>query len=150
MNYEVIQIIDLDWTKGQALVEMVGWHHRHDGHEFEQADGQKSLVCDHGVTESDTTDWLNWPEGSGLGLPRWLSGKESASQCRRCGFSPWVGKIPWRRERKPIPVVLPEKSHGQRSLVGYSPSSHKESGTTQWLSTQTHEGEAQSFWWINI
>ena len=30
-------------------------------------------------------------------LPRWLSGKESACQCRRCGFDPWVGKIPWRK-----------------------------------------------------
>ena len=27
----------------------------------------------------------------------WLSGKESACQCRRLGFNPWVGKIPWRR-----------------------------------------------------
>ena len=32
------------------------------------------------------------------GLPRWLSGKESACQCRRCEFNPWVGKIPWRRK----------------------------------------------------
>ena len=34
------------------------------------------------------------------GLPRWLSGKESAYQCRghkRCGFDPRVGKIPWRK-----------------------------------------------------
>ena len=29
--------------------------------------------------------------------------------------------IPWRREWQPIPVFLPEKSYGQRSLVGYSP-----------------------------
>ena len=32
------------------------------------------------------------------GLPWWLSGKESACQCRRCGFDLWVGKIPWRRK----------------------------------------------------
>ena len=32
------------------------------------------------------------------GLPWWLSGKESACECRRSGFDPWVGKIPWRRE----------------------------------------------------
>ena len=31
-------------------------------------------------------------------LPRWLSGKESAYQCRRCEFDPWVRKIPWRRK----------------------------------------------------
>ena len=32
------------------------------------------------------------------GLLWWLSGKESACQCRRCGFDPWVGKIPWSRK----------------------------------------------------
>ena len=37
------------------------------------------------------------------------------------GFSPWVGKIPWRRAWQPTPVFLPGESHGQRSLVGYSP-----------------------------
>jgi len=31
------------------------------------------------------------------------------------------GKIPWRRKWQPTPVLLPGKSHGQRSLVGYSP-----------------------------
>ena len=38
-----------------------------------------------------------------------ISGKESASQHRRCGFDPWVWKIPWRREWQPIPVFLPGK-----------------------------------------
>ena len=45
-----------------------------------------------------------------VGLPWWLSGKESACQCRRCGFNPWVMKSPWRREWLPTPVFLPEKS----------------------------------------
>ena len=31
-------------------------------------------------------------------LPWWFSGKEPTCQCRRCGFHPWVGKIPWRRK----------------------------------------------------
>jgi len=39
----------------------------------------------------------------------------------RLGFSPWVGKIPWRRAWQPTPVLLPRKSHEQRSLAGYSP-----------------------------
>ena len=42
-------------------------------------------------------------------------------QCERPGFNPWVRKIPWRREWQPTPVFLPGESHGQRSLVGYSP-----------------------------
>ena len=52
------------------------------------------------------------------------SGKEPACQyrrCERCGFNPWVGKIPWRRAWQPTPVFLPGESHAQRSLVGYSP-----------------------------
>ena len=55
-----------------------------------------------------------------LGLPGWLSGKESTCQgrSRRCGFSPWMGKIPWRRKQQSIPVFFPEKSHGQKSLAG--------------------------------
>ena len=32
----------------------------------------------------------------------------------------WVGKIPWRSAWQPIPIFLPGKSYGQRSLVGYS------------------------------
>ena len=52
------------------------------------------------------------------GLPRWLSGKESAYQYRRHGFDPWVRKVTWRRKWQPTPVFLPGKSHGQRSLAG--------------------------------
>ena len=45
-------------------------------------------------------------------------------QCRgrrRCGFDPWVRKIPWKKKWQPDLVFLPGKFHGQRSLVGYSP-----------------------------
>ena len=60
-----------DWRqneKGMTEDEMVGWHHRLDGHEFEQApgvgDGQGSLVCcsSWGCKELDKTEQLNWTE----------------------------------------------------------------------------------------
>ena len=54
-----------------------------------------------------------------------LRGKESAHQCRRCGFNPWVAKISWRRKWQPTSVFLPGEFHGQRSLVGYGPWGHK-------------------------
>ena len=63
-----------------------------------------------------------------VGFPWWLRGKESAWQCRkykRCAFNPWVRNIPWRRKWQPIPVLLLGKSHGQKSLVGYSPWGHR-------------------------
>ena len=70
----------------------------------------------HRVTKSWT--WLSdWTALDARGLPWWLGGKESTSQCRRCGFDSWVRKIPWRRKWQPTPVFLPGKSHGQRSLV---------------------------------
>ena len=58
----------------------------------------------------------------------WRSGKEFACQCRRSKrevFDPWVGKMPWQRAWQVTPIFLPGKSHGQRSLVGYSPGGHK-------------------------
>ena len=57
-----------DWRqeeKGTTEDEMVGWHHRLDGHEFEQAPGagdeQRSLACcsPRGHKESDMTEWQN-------------------------------------------------------------------------------------------
>ena len=68
-----------DWRqeeKGTTEDEMVGWHHRLNGHEFEQAlgvgDGQGSLVCCSlwGRKESDTTKRLNWTE------PNWTEAEE--------------------------------------------------------------------------
>ena len=56
-----------------------------------------------------------------LGFPGGTSGKESSCQCRRqkrCGFDPWVRKIPWRRKWQPTLVFLPRESHGQRNLAG--------------------------------
>ena len=67
----------------------------------------------------------------GKGFPGGAGGQEPACQCRKGKghrFDPWVGKIPWRQ---PTPVFLPGESHGQRSLVGYSPWSRKELDMTE-------------------
>ena len=50
-------------------------------------------------------------------------------QYGRPGFNPWVGTIPWRRERLPTPVFWPGEFHGLYSLWG-----HKGLDTTEWLS----------------
>ena len=57
-----------------------------------------------------------------------LGGKEPVYQCKRHRFDPWVRKIPWRRKWQLTLVFLPGESHGQRSLVGYSPWGHKRVG----------------------
>ena len=66
-------------------------------------------------------------------LPWWLRQSSICLQCGRPGFEPWVGKIPWRRKWQSTPVLLPGKSHGQRSLVGYSLWGRKESDTSEQL-----------------
>ena len=58
---------------------------------------------------------------------------------RTPGFKPWVRKIPWRRECLPTSVFLPGEFHGQRSLVSYSPWSHKASDTTERLTLSLPE-----------
>jgi len=68
-----------------------------------------------------------------LDFPGGSDGKVSCLQCGRPGFDPWVGKILWRRKWQPTPVLLPGKSHGQRSVVGYSPRGRKDSDTTERL-----------------
>ena len=67
------------------------------------------------------------------GLPWWLRPYSVCIQRGRPGFDPWVSKIPWRRTWQPTPVLLPGKSHRQRSVVGYSPWGCKESDMTEWL-----------------
>ena len=55
------------------------------------------------------------------GLAWWLRSKESACQCRRPGFDPWVWNILWRRKWQPTPVLLLGKTNGQRMLADYNP-----------------------------
>ena len=52
-----------------------------------------------------------------MGLSWWLRRQRICLKCRRPEFNSWVGKIPWRREWLPTPVVLPGESHRQRSLA---------------------------------
>ena len=69
------------------------------------------------------------------------SGKESACQCKRYkrrGFYPQVGKIPWKKKGTPLQHFLPGKSHGQRSLSGYSPWGHKRVGHNLVTKRQQH------------
>ena len=65
-----------------------------------------------------------------LSFPCGSAGKEST--CNRPGFDPWVGKIPWRRERLPTPVFWPGEFHGL-----FSPWDSKELDMTERLSV-TH------------
>ena len=78
--------------------------------------------------------------GEGIGYPlhySWASLTaqliKNLLQCGRPGFYPWVGKIPWRRERLPTSVFWPGEFHGLCSPWGL-----KESDTTERLSLFTY------------
>ena len=58
---------------------------------------------------------------------------------KRCMSDPWVRKIPWGRAWQHSPVFLPGEPHGWRSLVGDSPWGHKESDTTEELSSHAYK-----------
>ena len=66
---------------------------------------------------------------SHLGFPGGSAGKESHLECGIPGFNPWIGKIPWRRERLPTPVFWPGEFHRLCSSWGC-----KESDMTERLS----------------
>ena len=71
-------------------------------------------------------------------FPGCTSGKEPACQCRRHErhkLDPWVRKIPWSRKWQLIPVFLPGKFHGQRSMAGYHTWGCKELDMTEKLNT---------------
>ena len=120
---------DLSWSDTQSHADLLR--------------GQKCLLW----KEARSTPGIKFPSTSFphlnpnnlfLGFPRWLRGKESTCQWRRCRrhkFDPWVGKMPWKRKWQTTPIFLPGKFHEQRSLAGYNPWGHKESDTTQWQRT---------------
>ena len=75
---------------------------------------------------------------NGWGLPRQLSGKESAYQCRRhkrCGFNPWVGKIPWVGNDYPLQYSCLGSLMDRGVRAGYSPWGRKR--VRHYLATKT-------------
>ena len=92
---------------------------------------------------STLIDWLCIFSGS-CQVAQWLKKKKEKNinlpvnigVTGDVGSSPGLGRSP-RGETVPTPLLLPEKSHGQRSLVGYSPKGHKELDTTEGLKRDT-------------
>ena len=72
------------------------------------------------------------------GLPWWLRGKASACNAGNPGSIPGSERSPGEGNSQPTPVFLTGKSHGWRSLVGYSPWGRKESDTTERLHFTSH------------
>ena len=74
------------------------------------------------------------------GFPCGSAGKEFTCSGRP-GFNPWVGKIPWRKERLPMSVLWSGEFRGL-----YSPWGCKESDTTEQLSLHLHFHFHRGLW----
>ena len=75
---------------------------------------------------------------NGWGFLGGVRGKEFACQYRRhkrCGFNPWVRKIPWCRKGQLTPVFLPRKFHGQKEPGGLQSTGPQRGGHAEQLST---------------
>ena len=81
-------------------------------------------------------------------LPWWLCDEEPSWQCRRGRFNLQSRKILWWRKWQPSPVFLLGKSHGQRSLVGYSPWGRKRIG--QDLATKQLQYFGHLMWRVDL
>ena len=97
----------------------------------------KESTCNAG--DPSSIPGLGRSSREGIGYPLQYSWASLMAQlvknplkCGRSGFNPWVGKIPWRRERLPTPVFWPGEFHEL-----YNPWGYKESDTTDQLSLST-------------
>ena len=98
-------------------------------------DGGAWWATVHGVAkESDTTERLHF-HFVHLGFPGGSERKESAYNADSI---PVLGRSPGGGHSNPLQCSCLKNPHGQRSLVGYSPWGHKESNTTEQLSTIIH------------
>ena len=71
-----------------------------------------------------------------MGFPGGSDSKASAYNAGDPGSIPGLGRSPGEGNGNPLQYSWPGKSHGQRSLIGYSPWGHKESDTTERLVAQ--------------
>ena len=86
------------------------------------------------------TEWLNWTElNTSRSFPVGATDREYIGQQRRHkkqGFDPGSRRFPETGKCQPTPLFFPGESHGQRSLVGYSPQGRKESDN--WVTEHTY------------
>ena len=73
-----------------------------------------------------------------MGFPGGTSGKESTCQCRRRGFNPCVGKIPWRRKCKPLQYSCLGNPMDRGARQAMVHGGHKDSDITKSEHTRTH------------
>ena len=118
------------WRQGntQRGQEVKGWEVAGELHDGPRSVGEKELSS---LVPAVLHIYVYYVFIYVLGFPGYSDAKGVCLQCGRPGFDPWVRKIPWRKKWQPTPVLLPGKSCGWRSLVGYSPWGRRELRMTE-------------------
>ena len=119
MNFFLIYIHPYDYWRRNINEKKIHRIHPHDYLCFPHSSVGKEFTCN--AEDPSSIPRSERPAGEGTGYPleyTWASLVaqlvenspamwETWVQSRRPGFSPWVGKIPWRRKRLPTPVFWP-------------------------------------------
>ena len=118
-----------DWATSLSLFTFMHWRRKWQPIPVflpGESQGQGSLMGCHlwGRTESDTTE-VTQQHSSLVGFPGGSAVKNLPVSAEDTGSIPGSGRSPRGRKWQSTPVFLPGKSHGQRSLVGYSSWGHK-------------------------
>ena len=94
----------------------------------------------HGILQARALEWVAIALASLVAQPVKALPTMWETRVRSLG-----GEDPWRRKWQPTPVLLPGKSHGWRSLIGYRPWGRKESDTTEQLHFTSTSGLALAY-----
>ena len=127
--------------------EMVGWHHRLDGHEFEQAlgdgDGERSLECSSRVTKSWTclSNWADWTDMYGYGWFTFLNSRNWHSGLKQLFPEGSVGKGSVCNAGDPvdigsIPGLQRSPGEGSDNQLQYSCLGNPKHGGAWWATVQ--------------
>ena len=133
----VAQLVKNPPAMWEIWVRSLGWEDPPgggNGYLFQYSSLENFMDCVvHGFAESDMTERLSLYRQKGF--PGGTNGKESVCQFRRCkrhGFNPWIGKIPWSRKWQPTQYSCLENSMGRGTWwATHSPWSCKESDMTE-------------------
>ena len=118
-------------AQGEGLALPRGWR----THSEEQEGGWGKWFRPKRVSYCSGGAWWSFLMNASIFLVKLRGGRGFGAWGERCVKCP-SKTGDWRRKWQPTPVFLPGKSHGQRSLAGYSPWGRKESETTEWLRTR--------------
>ena len=137
-TWSIVCCLQETYFKDTSKLKVKGWKMLHHANSSDQKARISMLI-------SDKIDFKHKRLSFSTYFPCGSDSKVSAYNAGGPAFDPWVGKVLWRRKWQPTPVLLPGKSHGWKSMVGYSPRGRKESDMTEWLHLVTWSRDKEGY-----